>query len=1472
MNQRTFWSKRQVQRRVSMLALSFFSVASVMTLTPNLPRPLAVQTAHAAIAQGVADKPNLGKEGYWNFYSRDLGAGWNFSVNTATGNVVLAKTLLKISGRALPLTEDLVYNSQSAEDSGVGAGWTLGSSIYLQENADGSVTIKDDDATNQVFTKNADGTYKAPTGTYFTLTALGNGAFSLKAKDQNTYRFDQGRLTSITDQKGNRSALTYNASGQLAQITDPSGRALTYAYDANGRLETITDPGSRITRFGYDANGLLASVTDPGNSVTQFEYDATTHRLQTFIDAKGQKTTFLYDANGRLLKTADARSVSGVLYSNDFLTTFAYDDATRTTTITDAKNNTMKYTHNAAGNMTQSVNGEGNTLAYDWSSNEITKSTDSKGSTTTQYDANGNVTQNSDTISATVSATSTTVYDAKNNPVETTDPNNSKTISRYDANSNQISSANPQRMEADGKVYDSVGNLIASTETQAATTNLLENGSFERLDANGDFVGWYKGGNTALISADPYFAYNGGKSLSFNAATTDTAYIYSNAIPVKAGQKWTLSAKGAVIGVTGTGGADIGLEYYDANFNYLGSNYSNTMRGNGNLNFLVTSTAPANAAYVYAVLEQQNATGNTLFDGVQLETPLKSDEGYILTDFDYVENSGFEQGGYLWGAGGDGVASVTTEAAWGGTNSLKIDLATAGSHMIASSEIAVRGGEKLTLSGFIKTNNLTGDGAQLEIDYYDANGNFIDYHNTKPVTGTTDFTRYAVSTTAPANAVSATVYGFAWNGTGTVYFDSIKVTPRATTQYGYDPTGNYQTAVLDPYNNLTENTYDGVGNKTSTTDPAGRTTSFTYDGNNNLTSVTNAQNNTTWYEYDPLSQQVAIRDARSASQTDNSFLTRFAYNELNKLVSVTDPLNGTMTHAYDVVGNKESTTYPNGSKVLYTYDKANRLLTKGYNGTTQKWTYTYDASGNATRVADEANRAYSYTYDGSNRLTSFTTPYSYTMNYTLDNAGNVTKTTDSNNKSVTYTYGTDGRLLYITDQSGKITAYRYDGAGRAFETIRGNGGRSVQFYDRIGRVTEISDPGNPQGSTYYYEYDANSNITTISGFTGKQKFTYDELNRLTSWTDESNTLTNYAYDEVGNMTQKGAQTFTYNADNQITNAGYAYDANGNLTRDEQFNYTYDSENHLIKVTKVADNSVVATYAYDYRGLRISKTVGTVTTYFHYDDKKRLVRESNAANATLALYVYNKNDQLVAFEQNGAMYYVHTNHRGDILGVTDANKVQVATYSYGPWGELLGSTGTVDVPFRYAGYYYDSETGLYYLKSRYYSPKIARFITKDDIDLKDITDPSSLNLYQYVHDNPIKLVDPDGTWGVWYMPTVRVALARTVSGSTSNSAYAYGNSFSTTLTGTTIGSVTRNLSLLLKSYTNQTGLFSNPLTRTSYTSSPSRYSSYSSYSSYRYGSYSSYSSSSYRSSSYGYSYSRFSGYGTSYSSWGAYRRW
>ncbi|QKG85333.1 hypothetical protein GXN76_13185 [Kroppenstedtia pulmonis] len=108
------------------------------------------------------------------------------------------------------------------------------------------------------------------------------------------------------------------------------------------------------------------------------------------------------------------------------------------------------------------------------------------------------------------------------------------------------------------------------------------------------------------------------------------------------------------------------------------------------------------------------------------------------------------------------------------------------------------------------------------------------------------------------------------------------------------------------------------------------------------------------------------------------------------------------------------------------------------------------------------------------------------------------------------------------------------------------------------------------------------------------------------------------------------------------------------------------------------------------------------------------------------------------------YYYQTNYRGDVTSLTDSTGAVVATNEYDAFGNLLKETGTVENPYRYAGYRYDDATGLYYLQSRYYNPDTGRFLTRDGFGGFS-NEPLGLNKYGYVFNNPVIKIDPDGHW-------------------------------------------------------------------------------------------------------------------------------
>ena len=126
---------------------------------------------------------------------------------------------------------------------------------------------------------------------------------------------------------------------------------------------------------------------------------------------------------------------------------------------------------------------------------------------------------------------------------------------------------------------------------------------------------------------------------------------------------------------------------------------------------------------------------------------------------------------------------------------------------------------------------------------------------------------------------------------------------------------------------------------------------------------------------------------------------------------------------------------------------------------------------------------------------------------------------------------------------------------------------------------------------------------------------------------------------------------------------------------------------------------------------------------------------------------------MADSSNKFYYYIY-NVQGDVIALADASTGKLAvTYTYDAWGKLVelkdttaNSVGTQN-PFRYKGYYYDTETKLYYLQSRYYDPEVGRFINADAFASTDISSPLSANMFSYCENNPVMKQDPTGELGV-----------------------------------------------------------------------------------------------------------------------------
>ncbi|EYE87272.1 hypothetical protein Q428_14180 [Fervidicella metallireducens AeB] len=185
-----------------------------------------------------------------------------------------------------------------------------------------------------------------------------------------------------------------------------------------------------------------------------------------------------------------------------------------------------------------------------------------------------------------------------------------------------------------------------------------------------------------------------------------------------------------------------------------------------------------------------------------------------------------------------------------------------------------------------------------------------------------------------------------------------------------------------------------------------------------------------------------------------------------------------------------------------------------------------------------------------------------------------------------------------------------------------------------------------------------------------------------------------------------------------------------------------------QLASISGNGINAFFKYNAEGIRTEKTVGTVTTKYHLVGDK-VTFESNGTDTIY--YSYDSSDNLIAMKLNGVEYYYIRNAQGDILGLLDGTGTQVVSYTYDSWGKLISIEGSlkdsvgVKNPYRYRGYRYDTEAGMYYLNSRYYSPEFCRMLNADDVEIAEILKGELLgsNLFAYCMNDPINETDSTG---------------------------------------------------------------------------------------------------------------------------------
>lgn len=639
-----------------------------------------------------------------------------------------------------------------------------------------------------------------------------------------------------------------------------------------------------------------------------------------------------------------------------------------------------------------------------------------------------------------------------------------------------------------------------------------------------------------------------------------------------------------------------------------------------------------------------------------------------------------------------------------------------------------------------------------------------------------------------------------------------------TAEFTYDGQGNLRTAkgpngetwTLTP---SAENLLEKITAPIVTGQPVASETKFGYDARKNLESVENAFTDETTFLYDDLDQVKKITDALThASEyvnngngmttkvTDNrAKVYDLTYQNRSQRTELKFPGGSKNESKYDLNGRLQEWKNRAGVAVTITRDDAGRVLEKSWPGGYSD-AYTYDPAGRiqqAAATSPSGTITQDFTYDSEGRVETITQDgRTVTLGYNSRNQLASIAYPGVSSFTVNYTYDAEGRVEDIRRGSFNVMArFHYDTGGRVYKQET-PGVHDIDYtYDQLDRIKSITYRRNTGGGNYTthwsaaYTYNAVGNRLTqrFYGYGGLEGdvYDYDAAGQLkgvkiragnyaagyAAATNPAATET-YAYDAAGNRTASatsagGAVSYVVNDLNQyttVTGEVPAYDAAGNLTSHDGWTLGYDALGRLISAQK---GTTSLTYGYDAFGRRAYEaSAGQYTRKLFYvgDQAIESFETLNGQSTGSAMrYIWGPGIdrpicQIPQHASPNPTYFVQDALGNVAVAVRGSGIWQ--RYYYDAWGNVTitdaanNPTSNPDSRFLFTGRDYDVETGLYHYRTRAYSPKLGRFLQPDTIDFRG----GDLNLYRYVANNPINLIDPFGLWGIndcggWTLPPI-----------------------------------------------------------------------------------------------------------------------
>jgi RHS repeat-associated protein len=1191
---------------------------------------------------------------------------------------------------------------------------------------------------------------------------------------------------SATPQRNVRSEYGYDRVGNRVVFTNALGYTTTYTYDELHRLATETDPLANTTTYGYDNVGNRTTVTDAEAQVTTYSYDGL-YRVATIDYSNSTIATsdvsFDYDALGNRLEMTDGTGT----------TTYLYDRANRLTATTNAANESVGYTYDKLGNRT-ALTHDGYSVAYAYDAVNRLASVDNNGTGTFDYtyDNAGRLTA----LAYPNGVDASYAYDGAGRLTDLAYLNGAEVVAHYTYefdhanNRERIEETVRYPYEASAPFAFGGGDALSFTGTDFTETrerNLVEPTPPQELPVGdlyevtwsdttpwGEIPGAYVTENLAhrlrvYFTPEEVRLVRAGEStpswmvglavsgIGYGDSTIPlsvTDYVadgnrmeYHRALPGEAGEvvEWYInSAAGLEQGFTfsappgeGAPGEPLAVE-----FTFTGANTIADVVQDGNtLEFRSTGGVVLfrySGLYVYdangqslpAVLEPVLAEGAVV--GVRLEVedsgalypvtidPLLAMPAWVATSPSSPDGDFARYGHAVSSAGdvnGDGYADLLVGAPH---HDVGADSEAGAVFLYMGSAEGLTTTAALTLTGIAADDHFGFALATIG----DVNGD-----------GDSDILVGAPGHDSISKADVGKVYVYVSDGSG-----SLSTTPVWTWEGGGG--GNETGRAVAGLGDVNDDDIPDIAVGVPLDNGTGRVEVFY---------------GTSMSPYYPVSPSWSGMGSVGGQNGAQFGATVAAAGDVNG-DGINDLLVGAPYH--DDVETDEG-------KVFGWYGSDLGLGS----GTAADWTSQSDQAGaqyglGLSGAGDVNDDGYDDVvigmpeYDGGGLLTNTGRVVVYagtSGGITTTVTWSVTGTTEAERVGMAVGQGDvngDGYSDVII--GGSNVARAYHGSSGGLETVAAWAqiatGGAYQFGFAVAGIGDVNGdgPGDvavgaPQEYTfltapgYVYVYHGEYDFMTL---TREIDYTYDPLYRLIEADYSTGEFYSYTYDAVGNrLTQTIPTTvtgYTYDRANRLThrngNAIYTYDDNGNLLSDGGSDYDYDGANRLVTVTQGVD---AYGYTYDGVGNRLTQHVNGVDTNYTLDVVGGLP-EVIQAGTNRYLQV---GGQLLAQTSAGDWQYVHPDHLGSVRQVSDAARVVVLGQDYDPFGNPIAMYGAETSAFGYTGEGAD-ESGLLFLRARYYDAETGRFLSQDPFE-GTLDTPYSQHPYQYGYSNPVRYTDPSG---------------------------------------------------------------------------------------------------------------------------------